>query len=155
MGFLAPRKAAKRESARFGTDVAQGSGAMKIARVVLSFCGAGALSLGLIGCAAKPVPQRAAGVAVASDDSANVTIFGSQQVHALIAGQQLVQSDWRDASLNIRTARTAYEQAAWPDIMRPSLGQTRRVIFSNQPNSVTYFRAEGVSVRGGREYVLP
>lgn len=128
---------------------------MKIARVVLFFCGAGALSLGLIGCAAKPVPQRAAGVAVASDDSANVTIFGSPQVHALTASMQLAQSDWRNDSLSIRSPRTAYEQAAWPDITRPSLGQTRRVIFSNQANSVTYFRAEGVSVRGGREYVLP
>ncbi len=128
---------------------------MKNARVVLSFCGAAALSLGLIGCVAKPVPQRAAGVAVTAEAGSNAVVFMSPELLAAAGSREIAQSDWRDASMNIREVRTAYEQAAWPDISRPSLGRSRRVIFSTQPNGVTYFRAEGVSVRGGREYMLP
>lgn len=128
---------------------------MKTARVVLSLCGAITVTMGLIGCAAKPVPQRAAGVFVAAGDADSALVFGTQQLHTLAGSSQIAQNDWRDESLNIRPVRTAYEQAAWPDITRPSLARGRRVIFSSQSNSVTYFRTEGVSIRSGREYVLP
>lgn len=128
---------------------------MKNARVVLSLCSAGALSLGLIGCAAKPVAQRAAGPQVASEETSNSVVFGSADMLAMTGGRQIAQSDWRDESMNIRSLRSAYEQAAWPDIARPSLARARRATFSSQSNSITYFRAEGVTVRNGREYVLP
>lgn len=148
-------QAAKRELFHSGMDVALGTAAMSNFKVVLSLSGVAALSAVLIGCTAKPVPQRSAGAWVGDEGASSAVVFASPDVIAASGSRQIAQSDWRDDSLNIRPVQSAYDQAAWPDARRPSLDRPRRIYFYNQSNTYTYFRAEGVRVQSERGYLFP
>jgi hypothetical protein len=126
---------------------------MSIARLVLSFGSVVAVSFSVLGCAARPVPQREVGLAAGDGGASAAVVFATPELLAAAGPREIAQSDWRDDSLNIRPVRTAYEQAAWPDVNRPAFDRSRRVIFSSQSNSVTYFRVQ--SDRRQQGYVLP
>ncbi len=110
----------------------------------------------MAGCAAE-VQRYSPGLFVGDQGHSNQVVFDGAEVLAARESNptEVAVAPWRDESLAIRPARSAYDEAAWPEVQRPSLNRPGRLYLRSNSDTILYFRQEGVQFRSQRSYWTP